>query len=106
MRHSDMTRDTYFIRPTNGHSCSGIRCPESSSMRITGLSVPWAPRYFIRGTQWENVPSILSIGLSCRADDTSKKWGRQFAHGCPYLPGGTRIQLGLSMDSVVLIMVS
>eukprot|EP00959_Pyramimonas_sp_CCMP1952_P261744 5473401-Pyramimonas_sp.AAC.1 len=86
MRHSDMTRDTYFIRPANGHSSPGIRCPESLYMRIVGLSALWAPRYFIRGTQWENIPSILSIGLSCRTDDTSKKRGRQFVHGCPYLP--------------------
>eukprot|EP00959_Pyramimonas_sp_CCMP1952_P068711 1434190-Pyramimonas_sp.AAC.1 len=49
---------------------------------------------------------MLSIGLSCRADDTIKKNGRQFAHGCPYLPGDSKIQSGLRMDSEVLIMAS
>eukprot|EP00959_Pyramimonas_sp_CCMP1952_P429533 8995724-Pyramimonas_sp.AAC.1 len=52
------------------------------------------------------MPSILSIGLSCRADDTSKKRGRQFVHGCPYLPGDNRIQSGLLMDLEALILVS
>eukprot|EP00959_Pyramimonas_sp_CCMP1952_P359503 7528005-Pyramimonas_sp.AAC.1 len=51
------------------------------------------------------MPSILNIGLSCRADDTTKKRGRQFAHGCPYLPGDNRIQSGLRVDSEVLIKV-
>eukprot|EP00959_Pyramimonas_sp_CCMP1952_P004015 84346-Pyramimonas_sp.AAC.1 len=53
-----------------------------------------------------NLQSIISIGLSCRADDASKKRGRQFAHGCPCLPGDNRTQCGLRMDSEVLIMVS
>eukprot|EP00959_Pyramimonas_sp_CCMP1952_P214668 4492541-Pyramimonas_sp.AAC.1 len=70
MRYSDTTYDTDFIRPSNRHSSSGIRCSESPHMRITDLSAPEAPRYSIHGTQWENLPIILSIGLSCRADDT------------------------------------
>eukprot|EP00959_Pyramimonas_sp_CCMP1952_P440136 9214524-Pyramimonas_sp.AAC.1 len=106
MRYSDMNYDTYFIRPSNGHRSPGIRCPESLYMRITDLSAPGAPRHFIRGTEWENIPNILSIGLSCRADDTVKKRGRQLVHGCPYLPGGSRIQSGLRMDSEVLVIVS
>eukprot|EP00959_Pyramimonas_sp_CCMP1952_P136322 2852569-Pyramimonas_sp.AAC.1 len=99
MRYPDMDCDAYFIRPTNGHSSPGIKCPESLYMEITGLSAPGAPRYFIHGTQWENLPLTLSIGLSCRADDTSKKRGRHFARGCPCLPGDNRIQFGLRMDS-------
>eukprot|EP00959_Pyramimonas_sp_CCMP1952_P411809 8629585-Pyramimonas_sp.AAC.1 len=46
------------------------------------------------------------MGLSCRADDTTKGKGRQFVHACPYLPGNNRIQSGLRVDSEVLIMVS
>eukprot|EP00959_Pyramimonas_sp_CCMP1952_P112164 2345469-Pyramimonas_sp.AAC.1 len=52
------------------------------------------------------MPSIPSFGLSCRADDTIKKRGGQFVHGCPYLPGDNRTQSGLRVDSEVLIMVS
>eukprot|EP00959_Pyramimonas_sp_CCMP1952_P435648 9122601-Pyramimonas_sp.AAC.1 len=29
MKYSDLTYDTYFIRPTNGHSSPGIKCPAS-----------------------------------------------------------------------------
>eukprot|EP00959_Pyramimonas_sp_CCMP1952_P072663 1518279-Pyramimonas_sp.AAC.1 len=86
MKYPDMNYDAYFIRPTHGHSSPGIKCPESLYMRIADLSAPGAPCYFIHGTQWENLPSILSIGLSCRSDDATKKRGRQFIHGCPYLP--------------------
>eukprot|EP00959_Pyramimonas_sp_CCMP1952_P242747 5074291-Pyramimonas_sp.AAC.1 len=75
-------------------------------MRISDLTLPDAPCYFIHGTQWGNLPNILSVGLPCRADDTSKKGGRQFVHGCPYLPGDNRIQSGLRVDSEVLVMVS
>eukprot|EP00959_Pyramimonas_sp_CCMP1952_P375052 7854434-Pyramimonas_sp.AAC.1 len=32
-----------------------------------------APCYFIHGTQWAHIPSTLSIGLSCRADDATKR---------------------------------
>eukprot|EP00959_Pyramimonas_sp_CCMP1952_P082895 1732527-Pyramimonas_sp.AAC.1 len=68
-------------------------------MRITDLSAPGALYDCIHGTQWDNRPIILSIGLSCRAEDTSKKRGRQFVHRCPYLPGDNRIQPGLRVDS-------
>eukprot|EP00959_Pyramimonas_sp_CCMP1952_P173580 3627139-Pyramimonas_sp.AAC.1 len=106
MRHSGMDYDTYFIRPINGRSSPDTKCPESSYVRITDLSTLGAPRYFIHGTQRESVPSILSIGLSCRADDTSQKKGRQFVRGCPHFPGDNRIQSGLRMDSEVLILIS
>eukprot|EP00959_Pyramimonas_sp_CCMP1952_P072240 1508777-Pyramimonas_sp.AAC.1 len=99
-------RETYFIRSSNGHSSPGIKCPESLYMRITDLIVPGAPGYFIHGTQWASIPNILSIGLSCRADDTSKKRGIQFVHACPYLPGDTRIHSGLCVDSEALVLVS
>eukprot|EP00959_Pyramimonas_sp_CCMP1952_P268037 5604378-Pyramimonas_sp.AAC.1 len=46
--------ETYFIRPSNGHSSPGIKYPESLYMRITDLTITGAPCYFIRGTQWEN----------------------------------------------------
>eukprot|EP00959_Pyramimonas_sp_CCMP1952_P129299 2703577-Pyramimonas_sp.AAC.1 len=104
IKYFDINYDTCFIRPTNGHSSPGIKCPESLYMRITDLSAPGAPCYFIRGTQWGTMPSILSIGLSCRADDAIKKRGRQFVHGCPYLLGHNWIQSGLRVDSEVLIM--
>eukprot|EP00959_Pyramimonas_sp_CCMP1952_P381928 8003437-Pyramimonas_sp.AAC.1 len=29
MKYSAMNFDTYFIRPTNGHSSPGIKCPGS-----------------------------------------------------------------------------
>eukprot|EP00959_Pyramimonas_sp_CCMP1952_P086523 1809829-Pyramimonas_sp.AAC.1 len=48
--------------------------------------------------------NILSIGVSCRSDDTSKERGRQFLHGCPCLPGDNRIQTGLRIDPEVLVM--
>eukprot|EP00959_Pyramimonas_sp_CCMP1952_P393715 8249901-Pyramimonas_sp.AAC.1 len=40
MRYPDMNYDTYFIRPTNGHSSPGIKCPESLFMKIIDLSAP------------------------------------------------------------------
>eukprot|EP00959_Pyramimonas_sp_CCMP1952_P356379 7463417-Pyramimonas_sp.AAC.1 len=70
-----LRRTRHFIRPSNGHSSPGIKCLESLCMRITDLIMPGAPCYFIHGIQWENIPSILSIGLSCRADDTTKRQG-------------------------------
>eukprot|EP00959_Pyramimonas_sp_CCMP1952_P426770 8938390-Pyramimonas_sp.AAC.1 len=75
-------------------------------MRISDLSAPGAPCHFTRGTQWENIPSILSIGVPCRAKDTGKTRGRQFAHGCPCRPGDNRIQSGLRVDSEVFVMAS
>eukprot|EP00959_Pyramimonas_sp_CCMP1952_P435602 9121609-Pyramimonas_sp.AAC.1 len=66
---------------------------------MTDLTIPGAPRYFIHGTQWGNIPNILRIGLSCRADDAIKRKGRQFVHACPYLPRDSRIQSGLRVDS-------
>eukprot|EP00959_Pyramimonas_sp_CCMP1952_P444897 9315866-Pyramimonas_sp.AAC.1 len=100
------THDTYFIRPSSGRSSPGIKCPESLYMRIADLTIPGAPCYFTLGIQWENIPNILRMGLSCRTDDTIKRKGRQFVHACPYLPGDNRIQSGLRVDSDVLIMVS
>eukprot|EP00959_Pyramimonas_sp_CCMP1952_P057761 1205626-Pyramimonas_sp.AAC.1 len=67
---------THFVRPSIGHSRPGIKCPESLCMRITDLTIPRAPCYYIRGTQWEDIPTIHRTGLSCRADDTSGKRGR------------------------------
>eukprot|EP00959_Pyramimonas_sp_CCMP1952_P164589 3440660-Pyramimonas_sp.AAC.1 len=75
-------------------------------MRITDLSAPGASCYYIHGTQWENIQSVLSIGMPCRSDDTSETRGRRFVHGFPCLPGGCRIQSGLRVDSEVLVMVS
>eukprot|EP00959_Pyramimonas_sp_CCMP1952_P342697 7179545-Pyramimonas_sp.AAC.1 len=68
-------RETYFIRPSNGHGSPGIKCLGSLYMRNTDLTVPEAPCYFIHGTQCEHTPNILNIGLPCRADDTFKKRG-------------------------------
>eukprot|EP00959_Pyramimonas_sp_CCMP1952_P129211 2701827-Pyramimonas_sp.AAC.1 len=93
------THDKYFIRPNNGHSSPGIKCPESLYMRMADLTIPGAPCYFIRGTQWGNIPIMLRTGLSCRTDDTIERKGRQFVHACPYLPGDNRIQSGLRVDS-------
>eukprot|EP00959_Pyramimonas_sp_CCMP1952_P386513 8100392-Pyramimonas_sp.AAC.1 len=94
-QYASEAHETYFTRPSNGHSSPRIKCPESFYMRITDLIVPGAPCNLIHGTQWANIPNILGIGLSCRADDSSKKRGRQFVHACPYLPGDSRIQSGL-----------
>eukprot|EP00959_Pyramimonas_sp_CCMP1952_P405556 8499762-Pyramimonas_sp.AAC.1 len=58
--------------------------------------------YFIRSSNGHSCPGI-SVGLSCRADDTSKKRGKQFVHGCSRLPGDNRIQSGLRVDSEVLV---
>eukprot|EP00959_Pyramimonas_sp_CCMP1952_P271079 5667553-Pyramimonas_sp.AAC.1 len=68
--------ETYFIRPSNGHSSPGTKCLASLYMGITGLTIPGALCYSIHGTQWENIPNILRIGPPCRADDTVKRKGR------------------------------
>eukprot|EP00959_Pyramimonas_sp_CCMP1952_P351808 7371144-Pyramimonas_sp.AAC.1 len=47
MMYADMADDTCFIRPFNGHSSPGIRCPESIYMRITDLSAPGGLRYSV-----------------------------------------------------------
>eukprot|EP00959_Pyramimonas_sp_CCMP1952_P380522 7972179-Pyramimonas_sp.AAC.1 len=39
--------ETYFIRPSSGHSSPGIRCPGSLSMRLTDLTFPGAPCCFM-----------------------------------------------------------
>eukprot|EP00959_Pyramimonas_sp_CCMP1952_P238699 4987986-Pyramimonas_sp.AAC.1 len=93
--------ETYFIRPSNGHSSPGIKCLES--FYTADLTFPGAPGYFIYGTQWVNIPNILRTGLACRADGTTKRNGRQFVHACPYLPGDNILQSGLRVDSEVLI---
>eukprot|EP00959_Pyramimonas_sp_CCMP1952_P246677 5155648-Pyramimonas_sp.AAC.1 len=41
------------------------------------------------------------MGLSCRANDTIERNGRQFVHACPYLLGDNIIQSGLRVDSEV-----
>eukprot|EP00959_Pyramimonas_sp_CCMP1952_P095944 2005979-Pyramimonas_sp.AAC.2 len=93
------THPAYFLRPSKEHISPGIKCPESLYMRITDLTIPGAPCYFTHGTQWANIPHGLYPGLSCRADDTANRGGRQFAHGCPYLSRDNRIQSSLRVDS-------
>eukprot|EP00959_Pyramimonas_sp_CCMP1952_P088716 1856299-Pyramimonas_sp.AAC.1 len=87
--YASEAREAHFIRPSNGHSSPGIKC--------TSLLCSW---YSV------GKPNILSIGLSCRADDTSKKRGIQFVHACPYLPGDHGIQPRLRVDSEALVMAS
>eukprot|EP00959_Pyramimonas_sp_CCMP1952_P345246 7230206-Pyramimonas_sp.AAC.1 len=61
----------------------------------------------VRGTQWRNIPNMLQIGVARRGSDNPKgKSGRQMIHGCPYLPGGQHIQLGIRADAEVLILIS
>eukprot|EP00959_Pyramimonas_sp_CCMP1952_P127396 2664619-Pyramimonas_sp.AAC.1 len=67
LKYASEKHDAYFIRPGDGRSS-----PDENY----GPVRPGAPCYFIHGTQWENLPSILSFGFSCRSDDTSKKRGR------------------------------
>eukprot|EP00959_Pyramimonas_sp_CCMP1952_P193799 4052468-Pyramimonas_sp.AAC.1 len=64
-KYASETHDAYFIRPSNGRSSPGIKCPESLYMRIADLTIPGVPGYTIHGTAWENIPSILRTGLSC-----------------------------------------
>eukprot|EP00959_Pyramimonas_sp_CCMP1952_P107996 2258109-Pyramimonas_sp.AAC.1 len=56
--YSSEAHETYSIRPSNGHSSPGINCPSSLCMRMTYLSLPGAPCYFIRGAY---------LALDCRA---------------------------------------
>eukprot|EP00959_Pyramimonas_sp_CCMP1952_P105808 2212293-Pyramimonas_sp.AAC.2 len=84
----------------------GIRCPESLYTRVAELTSPGAPCYFVHGTKWVNVPNVLHVGLSCRADGTGGGRGRQCVHGCPCLPGDNRSQSCLRIDSELLGMVS
>eukprot|EP00959_Pyramimonas_sp_CCMP1952_P077223 1614207-Pyramimonas_sp.AAC.1 len=70
------------------------------------LTSPGEPCYFIHGAPWGNIPNILRIWPSCRADDAIERKGRQFVHACSYLLGDNKIQSGLRVDSEVLIMVS
>eukprot|EP00959_Pyramimonas_sp_CCMP1952_P107929 2256692-Pyramimonas_sp.AAC.1 len=44
-------RPTFFLRPSNGRSSPGVRCPESVHSRVTALAEAGAPRYFIHGTK-------------------------------------------------------
>eukprot|EP00959_Pyramimonas_sp_CCMP1952_P304771 6378590-Pyramimonas_sp.AAC.1 len=41
---------TYFLRPNNGHRSPGIKCPGSFCSRMTDVTAPGAPCYFMRGT--------------------------------------------------------
>eukprot|EP00959_Pyramimonas_sp_CCMP1952_P451575 9454851-Pyramimonas_sp.AAC.1 len=50
-QYASEAHETYFIRPSNGRSSPRIKCPEAF---------------------WANIPSLLGIELSCRADDTIK----------------------------------
>eukprot|EP00959_Pyramimonas_sp_CCMP1952_P110811 2318503-Pyramimonas_sp.AAC.1 len=52
------------------------------------------------------MPNLLSVGLSCRADDAIKKRGRQCVRGCPCPRGDSRVQSCFRMDSEVLVMAS
>eukprot|EP00959_Pyramimonas_sp_CCMP1952_P160848 3363871-Pyramimonas_sp.AAC.1 len=49
MKYSSENHDAYFIRPSNGHSSPGIKCPEPLYTRITDLSAPGAPCHLIPG---------------------------------------------------------
>eukprot|EP00959_Pyramimonas_sp_CCMP1952_P403390 8452262-Pyramimonas_sp.AAC.1 len=44
-------------------------------MRIADLSAPGAPRYFIRGTQWERICQVFSILVYLFAPTTPVKRG-------------------------------
>eukprot|EP00959_Pyramimonas_sp_CCMP1952_P457932 9475777-Pyramimonas_sp.AAC.1 len=68
--------ETYFVRLSNGRSSPGMKCLESLYMGMADLIIPGAPCYLTHGTQRENIPNILHIGLSCRAGDTSQIKGR------------------------------
>ena len=99
----------YYLRASNGHTYPGPRCPESLYSPVTErtLKTDDAPAFFMHGTRWENIPGILRVGLSCLGHDNPKnKDGRQFIHGCPYLPGDDRIQSGLRQESEVILMIS
>eukprot|EP00959_Pyramimonas_sp_CCMP1952_P189088 3955055-Pyramimonas_sp.AAC.1 len=49
-------RPTYYLRPSNGRSSPGIRCPESLRSRVADLNEAGAPRCFIHGATWANIP--------------------------------------------------
>ena len=105
----DREATRYYIRASNGHAAPGLKCPESlySAVTVETLRLQDAPTFFMHGTSWDNIPSILEVGLSCLGEDNPKgKSGRQFIHGCPYLPGDDRIQSGLRPDSEVILMIS
>eukprot|EP00959_Pyramimonas_sp_CCMP1952_P278047 5812245-Pyramimonas_sp.AAC.1 len=78
------TCPTCYLRPSNAHSSPDIKCPESLHSRVPDLIEAGSPRYFIHGTQWRHIPSILNVGMSCRSEDRPK-WdsGRHVVHGCP-----------------------
>eukprot|EP00959_Pyramimonas_sp_CCMP1952_P450279 9428128-Pyramimonas_sp.AAC.1 len=100
------THPTYFLRPSNGRSGPGIKCPESLCMRITDLTTPGAPCYSIHGTQSaNNIPNALRTGLSCSADDTAMQ-GQTICSWMSMLLGDSRIQSGPRVDSEVLLMIS
>eukprot|EP00959_Pyramimonas_sp_CCMP1952_P390279 8178284-Pyramimonas_sp.AAC.1 len=93
------TCPTYCLRPSNGHSSPGTGCPESLCTQVADLAAEGAPRYFMYGTPWRHVPSILHIGLSCRGEDKPRGMsGRQMIHGCPCVPGDQRTQSGQRAD--------
>ena len=107
-RSENVRRHTYYIRGTNGHTFPGILCPESLFQEVTSFGNPRDPERFVHGTTWNCVNSVLRKGLSCRGEDSPDphKRGRQFVHGCPYLPGDKRILSGIRPDSDCIIFVS
>ena len=106
-QHTEGGATCYYVRASNGHTYPGLKCPGSLYSPVTDWKSEGAPPFFMHGTMWEYLPGILDVGLSCLGHDNPKnKDGRQFIHGCPYLPGDDRIHSGLRPDSEVILMIS
>ena len=58
-RPDGIQRPTYFIRATNGHTFPGILCPESLFEEVVSYGKPGDPEWFVHGTTWGCVNSIL-----------------------------------------------
>eukprot|EP00959_Pyramimonas_sp_CCMP1952_P254451 5314790-Pyramimonas_sp.AAC.1 len=76
---------TYFLRPSNGPSSPGIRCPEPLCKRVTDQTSPGAPCYFIHVTAWVDIPNVLHVGLSCCECDTTEGSDTLFMDAHAYL---------------------